>query len=61
MYVVPPPRCAQLWRRRLIDTLPKVELTLLVGWHAQQWALGDRVHATMTATVAANQRNASTM
>lgn len=47
----PPPRCAQLWRKRLIDSLPRVELTLLVGWHAQQWALGDKVHASMTETV----------
>lgn len=49
----PPPRCAQLWRRRLIDNLPKVELTLLVGWHAQQWALKDRAKGSMTETVAA--------
>jgi uracil-DNA glycosylase len=48
----PPPRCAQLWRRRLIDSLPRVELTLLVGWHAQQWALGDRARGSMTQTVA---------
>lgn len=48
----PPPRCAALWRRRLIENLPKVELTLLVGWHAQVWALGDRAHDSMTETVA---------
>jgi uracil-DNA glycosylase len=38
----PPARCAQLWRRRLLSLLPKVELTLLVGAHAQVWALGER-------------------
>ena len=27
----PPPRCAELWRRRLLAELPNVELTLLVG------------------------------
>lgn len=48
----PPPRCAELWRRRLMDSLPKVELTLLVGSYAQKWALGDRMRATMTETVA---------
>lgn len=48
----PPPRCARLWRTRLMEALPRAELTLLVGWHAQKWALGDRVHASMTATVA---------
>ena len=47
----PPPRCASLWRRRLIGELPKVELTLLVGWHAQTWALGDKAHRSMTETV----------
>jgi len=49
----PPPRCAELWRRRLLDKLPRVELTLLVGWHAQQWALKDRAKGSMTETVAA--------
>jgi len=49
----PPPRCADLWRGRLIEALPRMELTLLVGSYAQQWALGDRVKATMTDTVAA--------
>ncbi len=36
----PPPRCASLWRDRLLAALPRVELTLLVGGHAQRWALG---------------------
>jgi uracil-DNA glycosylase len=36
----PPRRCAELWRRPLLDGLPKVELTLLVGSYAQTWALG---------------------
>lgn len=49
----PPPRCASLWRTRLAEALPKAELTLLVGGYAQKWALGDRVKATMTDTVAA--------
>ena len=49
----PPRRCAQLWRPRLLALLPRVELTLLVGGHAQAWALGARAHATMTQTVAA--------
>jgi uracil-DNA glycosylase len=36
----PPPRCAALWRPRLLAGLPNVELTLLVGGYAQRWALG---------------------
>jgi uracil-DNA glycosylase len=38
----PPKRCAELWRARLLAQLPQVELTLLVGAHAQAWALGGR-------------------
>ena len=47
----PPPRCASLWRRRLIEQLPRVELTLLVGAHAIRWKLGERAKASMTDTV----------
>jgi uracil-DNA glycosylase len=49
----PPARCAALWRERLIAELPKVELTLLVGWPAMAWKLKDRAAASMTETVAA--------
>lgn len=49
----PPRRCAELWRPRLLAGLPRVELTLLVGGHAQAWALGPRAKSSMTATVAA--------
>lgn len=49
----PPRRCAQLWRRRLLAELKQVELTLLVGWHAQTWALGPAAKANMTETVRA--------
>jgi uracil-DNA glycosylase len=38
----PPRRCAELWRERLLAELPRVELTLLVGSHAQAWQLRDR-------------------
>ena len=49
----PPNRCAPLWRARLLDRLPKVELTLLVGSYAQAWALGGRRRRTLAETVAA--------
>ena len=49
----PPPRCATLWRPRLLAELPKVELTLLVGGYAQNWALGKRAKPTLAQTVAA--------
>lgn len=48
----PPPRCAELWRGRLMATL-QPELTLLVGTYAQGWHLGKRAKARMTDTVAA--------
>jgi uracil-DNA glycosylase len=49
----PPPRCAALWRRRLIEALPRVELTLLLGRPAQVWALGERARGSMDAAVRA--------
>jgi uracil-DNA glycosylase len=49
----PPPRCAALWRHSLLSSLPKVQLTLLVGSYAQQWALRETRKRSMTETVAA--------
>ncbi len=49
----PPRRCAELWRRPLLDSLPGVELTLLVGSYAIDWALGRRPGRSMTHAVAA--------
>ena len=49
----PPARCAHMWRDQLLAKLPKVELTLLIGWHAQIWTLGDRTKSSMTDTVLA--------
>ena len=49
----PPTRCAELWRPQLLDALPQMELTLLVGGYAQAWALRDRAKRTMTETVRA--------
>ncbi|MBL0946928.1 uracil-DNA glycosylase family protein [Brevundimonas sp.] len=46
----PPARCAELWRDPLLKALAQVELTLLVGSHAQAWALGD-CYRGMTDTV----------
>jgi uracil-DNA glycosylase len=38
----PPPICAATWRARALAAMPQVRLTLLVGGHAQRWALGPR-------------------
>ncbi len=49
-----PPRreCAPLWRARLLQHVPNVQLTLLIGGYAQSWHLGVRPGA-MTQTVRA--------
>lgn len=50
-----PPRseCAPLWRQRVIDGLPDLEVMLLVGRYAQAWHLGALNRKTLTETVAA--------
>jgi uracil-DNA glycosylase len=48
----PPSRCAALWRPRLLEALPKVELTLLVGSYAQRWSAPEARDRAMTRTVA---------
>ena len=50
-----PPRkeCAQLWLGQLLAKLPRIELTLLIGLHAQQRFLAKRRKATLTQTVRA--------
>ena len=47
----PPPQCAEIWRMRALAAMPQVRLTLLVGAHAQKWALGDGAARTVTDTV----------
>jgi uracil-DNA glycosylase len=50
----PPPRvCAQHWRARLLEQMPAVKLTLLVGTYAQAWHLGEGAKSNMTETVQA--------
>jgi uracil-DNA glycosylase len=50
-----PPRreCAKLWLDRLLNHLPRVELTLLVGHYAQRHYLASRRKSTLTDTVRA--------
>jgi uracil-DNA glycosylase len=35
----PPTVCAKTWRRSVLETLPDVRLTILVGGYAQKWHL----------------------
>lgn len=50
-----PPRreCASLWLDHLLAKLPQVEMTLLVGLHAQRHFLGSRRKQSLTETVKA--------
>lgn len=50
-----PPRreCASLWLDHLLAKLPNIELTLLIGLHAQRHFLGRRRKASLTETVKA--------
>src|SRR5437867_9190241 len=49
----PRPECAPLWREQLLQRLPNIALTLVIGQYAMAWHLGDRRQANLTATVAA--------
>lgn len=50
-----PPRseCAALWLDKLLARMPRIELTLLIGRHAQRHYLGNRCKPTLAETVAA--------
>ncbi|QTD57256.1 uracil-DNA glycosylase family protein [Parasphingorhabdus cellanae] len=47
----PRPECAPLWRKPLLDSLPAIELTLILGQYALHWHLGDAKSKTLTETV----------
>lgn len=52
----PRPECAAAWRERLLLALPRIELTLVIGAHAQAWHLPWARGATVGAAVAAWRR-----
>jgi uracil-DNA glycosylase len=47
----PRPECAEHWRKQLLDLLPGIQLTLVIGQYAQAWHLGERQKGTLTETV----------
>jgi len=47
----PRPECAPLWQARCDAGLVNVRITLLIGAHAQRWALRERAAKTLTDTV----------
>lgn len=48
-----PPRreCAPLWRQRVMEQMPQVELVLAIGHYAQRWHIGPDCPKSMTETV----------
>lgn len=49
----PRPECAPLWHAPVLEHMPQIQLTLLVGSYAQKRYLGRQRKKTMTETVAA--------
>ena len=49
----PRPECASLWLDQLLSRLRRIELTLLIGLHAQRHFLGKRRKASLTKTTEA--------
>lgn len=47
----PRPECAPLWRQRLLNELPHIELTLVIGTYALDWHMPDSKGRTLTDVV----------
>lgn len=43
--------CAQTWRQKILDVLPNIELTLVIGQYAMDWHLPEREEKNLTETV----------
>ncbi|PHS16925.1 MAG: uracil-DNA glycosylase [Kangiella sp.] len=48
-----PPRkeCAEKWRHSILEQLPNIELTLVIGLYAMKWHLGKSMQSNLTNTV----------
>ncbi|MDZ4801446.1 MAG: uracil-DNA glycosylase family protein [Bryobacteraceae bacterium] len=51
--LAPRRECAELWLNPLLTRLPQIELTLLIGQHAQRHFLGGHRKQSLTATIRA--------
>jgi uracil-DNA glycosylase len=47
----PQPECAETWRAALLDRLPNIRLTLVIGQYAHDWHLGESRGRTLSETV----------
>ncbi len=53
----PRPECAEAWRQQLLQCIPNLKLTLVIGQYAQKWHL-PHLHKNLTETVRAWQEYA---
>ena len=49
----PRPECAVAWRAKLLDCMPMIQLTLVIGQYAQAWHLAGATKDNLTETVKA--------
>ena len=47
----PRPECAPAWREQLLEALPNLKLTIVIGKYAQAWHLPDAKYSTLTSLV----------
>jgi uracil-DNA glycosylase len=47
----PRPECAELWHQKVLQSLPNIQMTLLIGQYAQNYYLKNRTTKTLTETV----------
>jgi uracil-DNA glycosylase len=47
----PRPECAKAWRKPLLELLPNIQLTLVIGQYAMAWHLGKSRKSNLTETV----------
>ncbi|MFH4965911.1 uracil-DNA glycosylase family protein [Gaetbulibacter sp. M235] len=47
----PRPECASQWHSLLLEKMPNIELTILIGMYAQNYYLGEQAKKTLTETV----------
>ena len=50
--LAPRPECALLWRKQMLQSLPNIDLTLVIGQYALAWHLGAARKESLAATVA---------
>ncbi|WP_126455728.1 uracil-DNA glycosylase family protein [Sulfuriflexus mobilis] len=58
-----PPRqeCAEAWRQQILDVMPNIQLTLVIGRYAMEWHLGSLKNCKLTDVVRAWKSYAPTI